>query len=143
MPHRDTIICRCEDVTVGDIEEAVEAGARTLRAVQLCTRLGLCQGRSCGQLAAEVLARKLGRPSGDFRSRRPRPPAQELAAAGIAVELLSAAEARRLAPALTETMAGASFCPLEAAAGLRASRAAGRGATSHAHACQRYPLPPR
>ncbi|MFQ6131583.1 MAG: (2Fe-2S)-binding protein [Armatimonadota bacterium] len=79
MTH-DTIICRCEEVTVGDIEEAIAAGARTLRAVQLRTRLGmgLCQGRTCAHLAAGLLARRLDRPRGHFRPRRPRPPVRPI-----------------------------------------------------------------
>lgn len=40
--------------------------------------------------------------------------AEALAAEGVSVELLAPAEARRLAPALAESIAGASFCPVEA-----------------------------
>lgn len=85
---KDTIICRCEEVTVGDIEEAIATGAGTLRAVQMRTRLGmgLCQGRTCAQLAATVLAAKLDRPRGGFRARRPRPPVRPLPLEDLATQ---------------------------------------------------------
>lgn len=59
---QDTIICRCEEVTVADIEAAFAAGARTLKAVKQVTRAGMgdCQGKTCQRLVAQVLARLLG-----------------------------------------------------------------------------------
>ncbi|MEU9283416.1 NAD(P)/FAD-dependent oxidoreductase [Streptomyces sp. NPDC048275] len=46
----DTVVCRCEEVTGGEIREAVgELGAGDLRTVKLLTRAGMgwCQGRMC------------------------------------------------------------------------------------------------
>ncbi|MHA5046982.1 FAD/NAD(P)-dependent oxidoreductase [Streptomyces sp. SD15] len=46
----DTVVCRCEEVTAGEIREAVgELGAGDLRTVKLLTRAGMgwCQGRMC------------------------------------------------------------------------------------------------
>jgi NADPH-dependent 2,4-dienoyl-CoA reductase/sulfur reductase-like enzyme len=47
----DTIVCRCEDVTFGEIRHAVEAGATTVAAARGLTRCGMgyCQGRTCGR----------------------------------------------------------------------------------------------
>lgn len=63
LPDADTIICRCEDVTLGSIE-----AGDSLRHAKLMTRAGMgsCQGRICG--AAITFLRG---PSGDTR----RPPA--------------------------------------------------------------------
>ncbi|MGW3010146.1 FAD-dependent oxidoreductase [Streptomyces sp. NPDC001219] len=47
----DTEVCRCEEVTAGEIREAVTGlGARDARTVKLLTRAGMgwCQGRMCG-----------------------------------------------------------------------------------------------
>ncbi|GAA3486113.1 NAD(P)/FAD-dependent oxidoreductase [Streptomyces cremeus] len=47
----DTDVCRCEEVTAGEVREAVgELGARDARTVKLLTRAGMgwCQGRMCG-----------------------------------------------------------------------------------------------
>jgi len=51
----DTTVCRCEEVTAGDITEAREnLGARDVRSLKSFTRAGMgwCQGRVCGFAAA-------------------------------------------------------------------------------------------
>ncbi|MCX3061122.1 NAD(P)/FAD-dependent oxidoreductase [Streptomyces beihaiensis] len=55
----DTDVCRCEEVTVGGIREAVtDFGARDARTVKLLTRAGMgwCQGRVCGAAVACLAA---------------------------------------------------------------------------------------
>ncbi|GAA0344569.1 NAD(P)/FAD-dependent oxidoreductase [Streptomyces blastmyceticus] len=55
----DTDVCRCEEVTAGDIREAVTGlGARDARTVKLLTRAGMgwCQGRMCGAAVACLAA---------------------------------------------------------------------------------------
>jgi NAD(P)H-nitrite reductase large subunit len=58
----DTIICRCEEVTLGDIRRAVDAGARDVNTVKGLTRAGMgnCQGRICGELIAHIIAAETG-----------------------------------------------------------------------------------
>jgi len=53
----DTIICRCEEVTMGDIRAAVADGATDVNHVKRKTRsgMGYCQGRFCGQVMNELL----------------------------------------------------------------------------------------
>ncbi len=53
----DVTVCRCEEITAGDIRAAA-AGARTLDQLKGSTRCGMgpCQGRLCGPVAAELLA---------------------------------------------------------------------------------------
>lgn len=57
-----TVICRCEDVTRGEIDAAHAAGAQDLNQLKHFTRCGMgpCQGRMCGDVAAELLAAKVG-----------------------------------------------------------------------------------
>lgn len=57
----DAVVCRCEDVTRADIEQACLAGARDVNQLKAWTRCGMgpCQGRTCGDIAAELLANKL------------------------------------------------------------------------------------
>lgn len=55
----DTIVCRCETVTVGELRSVVnEAGAREANRAKAFSRVGMgrCQGRYCGQAAAEIIA---------------------------------------------------------------------------------------
>jgi NAD(P)H-nitrite reductase large subunit len=58
---RDTVVCRCEDVTRAGIESAAAAGARDVNQMKHFTRCGMgpCQGRMCGDVAAEILAQSL------------------------------------------------------------------------------------
>ena len=53
-----TLICRCEEVSCGQIDTAVkELGARNSRDVKLFSRvgMGMCQGRVCGRNIADYL----------------------------------------------------------------------------------------
>jgi NADPH-dependent 2,4-dienoyl-CoA reductase/sulfur reductase-like enzyme/bacterioferritin-associated ferredoxin len=59
----DLMICRCEEITAGDIRQAAQgSGATELNRVKALTRLGMgrCQSRMCGAAAAEILAHCLG-----------------------------------------------------------------------------------
>jgi len=55
----ETIICRCEEVTLSDIHESIDSlGAENGRTAKLFTRagMGLCQGRVCGRNVSEIVA---------------------------------------------------------------------------------------
>lgn len=55
------VVCRCEDVTRGEIAAAGDAGASDLNQLKHFTRTGMgpCQGRMCGEIAATLLAQHL------------------------------------------------------------------------------------
>jgi len=55
----DTIVCRCESVSVGELRQVVQqAGARESNRAKAFSRVGMgrCQGRYCGHAAAEIIA---------------------------------------------------------------------------------------
>ena len=58
----DTIVCRCEEVTVADIDHAIRLGARDTRTVKLLSRSGMgwCQGRECGYATGCLVAQRTG-----------------------------------------------------------------------------------
>lgn len=60
-PDDDMLICRCEEVTKGEIRLAVHAGMFTIEEIRryLRTGMGLCQGQTCGKLVKEIVAREL------------------------------------------------------------------------------------
>lgn len=64
MPKKDLIICRCEEVTLAQIEEAIAMGATSIKAVKKITRAGMgdCQGRTCHRQIRALLAKKLNLP---------------------------------------------------------------------------------
>jgi NAD(P)H-nitrite reductase large subunit len=64
----EVIICRCQEVTRGEILLAIADGARTVDGVKKRTRagMGLCQGKSCQRLVAQIAARETGRSMADL-----------------------------------------------------------------------------
>lgn len=65
-PRYGTVVCRCEQVTEGEIVRAIHENppATTVDAVKRRTRAGMgrCQGGFCQPHVAEILARELGVP---------------------------------------------------------------------------------
>ncbi len=60
------IVCRCEEITKGEIRRAVHDGMFTLTEIRryLRTGMGLCQGQTCTKLVKSIVAKELGiRPS--------------------------------------------------------------------------------
>ncbi|MBI4858137.1 MAG: (2Fe-2S)-binding protein [Acetobacterium woodii] len=58
----EMIICRCEEITKGEIRRAVHDGMFTLTEIRryLRTSMGLCQGQTCGRLIKGIVAKELG-----------------------------------------------------------------------------------
>ncbi len=54
----NTIICRCEEVTLGQIKRVIREGARDLDAVKRMTRagMGLCQNKACFNIIAKLIS---------------------------------------------------------------------------------------
>lgn len=82
----DTIICRCEDVTCGEIDAALGGGAHDVGAVKRLTRAGMgrCQGRYCGPLIAETMAERAGAAPDETTAFVARPPAKPIPLSAIA-----------------------------------------------------------
>ena len=57
MEKKDVYICRCEEITEGEVLKAIERGARDIDGVKRLTRagMGLCQGKTCGRLVMGIL----------------------------------------------------------------------------------------
>lgn len=57
------MICRCEQVTRGDIERALEQGVQDIAGLKMRTRAGMgdCQGRMCIGYCSDRLRRATGR----------------------------------------------------------------------------------
>ena len=56
------LVCRCEEVTKGEIRQAVHEGIFTIEELRRYLRsgMGLCQGQTCGKLVKGIVARELG-----------------------------------------------------------------------------------
>ena len=62
MPDDNMIVCRCEEITKGEIRRAVHDGFRSLTEIKRYLRngMGLCQGQTCSRLVRSIVARELG-----------------------------------------------------------------------------------
>lgn len=62
QPGDDLIICRCEEITRGEIRRAVHEGFFTMTEIRRYLRagMGLCQGNTCGRLVKGIIAAELG-----------------------------------------------------------------------------------
>lgn len=75
----DTVVCRCEDITMGAIREGIVDGFTSARALKTAVRtsMGNCQGRTCGPVIYDILS-ILGKQSpesiGPFHTRPPLKP---------------------------------------------------------------------
>jgi NADPH-dependent 2,4-dienoyl-CoA reductase/sulfur reductase-like enzyme len=78
----DVVLCRCENILVGEVRRALHAelGATEANRVKATTRCGMgrCQGRFCGPAAAELVAAELGRGDGALDRLRAQPPVKPL-----------------------------------------------------------------
>lgn len=61
QPDDDMIVCRCEEVTKGEIRRAVHDGLWTIAEIRRYLRcgMGLCQGQTCAKLVKSIVAREL------------------------------------------------------------------------------------
>ena len=76
----DLVICRCEEITRGEIREAIKNGMRTLNGIKRVTRagMGLCQGQTCQRLVAQILTEELGLAAADIDPTTARGPVRPL-----------------------------------------------------------------
>jgi len=72
----DTIICRCEDVTAGEIRQTIADGAANVNEIKRLTRAGMghCQGRMCESTIAEMIAMETKEAMEEAGWFTPRPP---------------------------------------------------------------------
>lgn len=57
----DIVICRCEEITRGDIRRAIHEGMYTMTEIKRFLRvgMGLCQGQTCTKLIKGILQAEL------------------------------------------------------------------------------------
>ena len=84
----DVIICRCEDVTYGEIVRAIDSGLRTTEEIKRILRCGMgpCQGRTCSRLIARIISERTGSPLAEVELPRARPPARPVEIGTLAEE---------------------------------------------------------
>jgi bacterioferritin-associated ferredoxin len=76
----DLVICRCEEITLGEIRDAIRNGFRTLNGIKRDTRagMGLCQGQTCQRLVTRIITEELGIAAADIDPTTARGPVRPL-----------------------------------------------------------------
>lgn len=72
----NTLVCRCEEVTLGEVREYIRKGYRTIDELKRISRIGMgpCQGRTCRQLLMQELSRAENVPMSELKMPTFRPP---------------------------------------------------------------------
>lgn len=80
MDDDDELICRCEEVTKGEIRRAVHEGMWTISEIRRYLRagMGLCQGQTCAKLVKRIVASELHVPMDDLEPASSRAPMRPL-----------------------------------------------------------------
>lgn len=88
IPHDETIVCRCEEVTAGQIRKFVELGCVGPNQAKSFGRCGMgpCQGRMCGLTVTEVIAEARHVSPAEVGYYRIRPPIKPLTLGELAGE---------------------------------------------------------
>lgn len=83
---KETIVCRCEEITAGQIREAVEQAHGDSNQVKYLSRCGMgpCQGRQCANAVAHIVADAGGQAISVDSHFRGRPPVAPLTLAQLA-----------------------------------------------------------
>ena len=75
MNKKDVIICRCEDVTLHDVESIMKEGYTSFEEIKRILRVGMgpCQGNTCGQLLQREISKFLEVPLNEVETHKVRP----------------------------------------------------------------------
>jgi len=98
------ILCRCENVTAGELRATAQIDATELNRAKAYCRVGMgrCQGRVCGPAAAEILAAALGKPVEAVGRLRAQPPVKPIPLEPLSGEAIAEAAP----PSLTFSLEG-------------------------------------
>lgn len=75
MNKNDIIICRCEDITLADIHECLDAGYTTFEDLKRILRVGMgpCQSQTCAHLIQGEIAKYLKLNKEEVKMQKVRP----------------------------------------------------------------------
>ena len=73
---KDILICRCQDITLEEVEAAIDSGLTEPEELKRFLHIGMgpCQGRTCGRLVSRLIAQKTGKSPSGVKTTKHRPP---------------------------------------------------------------------
>lgn len=88
IPADDVMVCRCEELTAGEVRAFVKLGCTGPNQAKSFGRCGMgpCQGRMCGLTVTEVIAHARGVPASEVGYYRIRPPIKPITLGELAGE---------------------------------------------------------
>ena len=80
MNEDEIIICRCEEITLGEIKKVIREGAHDADSVKKMTRagMGLCQNKICYNLIARIISKETGKNFYEIAPFTSRPPVRPI-----------------------------------------------------------------
>ena len=86
--ENDAIVCRCEEVTAGELRRHIAAGHDSPASLKRACRVGMgrCQGRYCAATVARLCGAEEGGEVGEFGLFAPRPPAKPVPIHALSIE---------------------------------------------------------
>jgi NADPH-dependent 2,4-dienoyl-CoA reductase/sulfur reductase-like enzyme len=90
----ETVICRCEEVTMGEVRRQLENGFSTMNGIKKATRCGMgnCQGRTCGPILFDVISAFTQRPPASVGYSSARSPVKTVSLSALAQMTISSRE---------------------------------------------------
>lgn len=84
----DTVVCRCEEVTLAEARRWVREGVNEANSLKAITRMsmGRCQGRNCASTLTRLIAAESGVDVAEVQPPRPRPPLKPIGVAALAAD---------------------------------------------------------
>ena len=78
--HENTIVCRCEDITLKEIRDLIKEGFKTVEEIKRISRCRMrpCQGRTCRQIVMGEIAKATGKDIRDVKLSTFRPPTKNI-----------------------------------------------------------------
>jgi bacterioferritin-associated ferredoxin len=78
--EENTIVCRCEDITLKEIRDLIAHGFKTMDELKRISKCGMgpCQGRTCRQIVMREVAGATGKDIRQVEVSTFRPPAENI-----------------------------------------------------------------
>ena len=83
----DVIVCRCEEVTAGEVRKAIrEYAGESVTSIKRRVRcgMGLCQGKTCGRLVTRLIQEETGKKASEIPPATDRPPVRPVTFGALA-----------------------------------------------------------
>ncbi|HHI00924.1 MAG: (2Fe-2S)-binding protein [Thermotogae bacterium] len=87
--EKKIIICRCNDVTLEEIEALIDQGITDIETIKRLLRIGMgpCQGRTCLPMVISIIARKTGKSPDEIKLPATRIPVRPVPAGVLVGEI--------------------------------------------------------